>query len=248
MEDYDVVILDREFTIQSGAENLRDDKFTFLIEGLHGRQKGDIVSVCTPEDFITIGKQYSNIPPHGVFLPVNKLVTFKGSQDQYLLRYGQDGLRIFRYDPCKDVSRRFTDETARFWVSGTDTPVTLAEKVDKQFEKPEPIVFKAVMDYNVYSKRAKKKPKVLVVGDMYGADIVAANLLRQADDLDAEISTCLVKSYGLSQDILKHKMLVFTRTFDRFFGNIFSFCSSRVRYSNSWDKNLRYRNHSNPSP
>jgi len=226
---HDIVVADREFTFEKGEEKSWEERFQPILEFIAKQAKGEMLSISSFGDFLESGEAYKD------FLPANKLVTFKGYAGMYLLRYTVGGLNILSYDPTKPVLERFEDETNRF-LDGCIPPESLGAFIDEQYEKPDPRVLKAVIDHAVDTGKAPEHPKVLMVGDMYAADVILANLYKQQFGDEADVHSCLVKSYGLLHE--KRPTILITRIIDRSLGNLFSFCTDTKKHIRSWDREL----------
>lgn len=159
--NYDLIILDRDCTLHGyhAKERVRD--FDYVLQKI--KKKSEIVSNSSYDEMKRIRDVF------GFMLPVSKLVRFTGIASPCLLRFTGGELNIASYDT---ETGNFTDITNN--LSDGDR---LLEKIAFNYKKPNPIIVKAVIDYNKFiGSVPKEKARVLMVGDRYLTDIVCANL------------------------------------------------------------------------
>ncbi len=181
--NYDLIILDRDCTLQPYHSSERVPEFESTLQSLVG--KSELVSNSSYNEFLRICEIYGNL------MPINKLVKFAGEEDPYLLRYENGRLKAYKYSPTDHKLIDATSETI-----GEDN--ALKREISYNYKKPDPLVIQAVIDYK--KKSLGKKPNTLMVGDRYLTDIAAGNL--------AGIDTAKVKAYKPFSDKIS---LVLTR-------------------------------------
>lgn len=171
VDKYDLFPLDRDCTLQEYHGKREVPEFEETLEAIKG--KSEIISNSSFRTFLGIRDVYQD-------LPVNKLVRFSGFGCPHLLRIEDGELRIFSYVV---PSGTFSDATEE--LKGPND--SLVHEIEHPYDKPDPLVVRAVIDYNVFNGRVGPDPRTLMVGDAYLTDIVAGNL--------AGANTARVKPY-----------------------------------------------------
>lgn len=194
---YDFFLLDLDCTLRSFHGKARVPQFEKTLRDV--AKRSEIASNSSFETMLKIRDLYSYI------LPVSKLVKFKSSEDFHIIRCVNGWTTVYTYDV---ENKTFSDQTGQ-WMSSNDE---LADKIEINFKKPDPLFLTAIIDFNIHSGRLNKKnPRVLMVGDRYLTDIVGGNL--------AGIDTAIVTPYdpGSETGILR-----VIRPFDTLIGSIMS--------------------------
>lgn len=158
--EYDLFLLDRDCTLQPYHDTQRVPEFEKTLQRI--AHKSEIVSNSSFRTFLGIRDVYGDL------MPISKMIRLHGFGDPDLLRLDGGGLRVISYLP---YSRTFNDQTSEKALNGA-----LLFDVEHDYDKPDPLVIRAVVDWNIVTKRVPTQPRVLMVGDSYLTDIVAGNL------------------------------------------------------------------------
>jgi len=194
---YDLIILDRDCTIQKYHGNKRVAEFERTLKNI--AYKSEIASNSSFEELLNIRDVFNDI------IPVSSLVKFKSSDDPHLLRFNNGHLSVYQFIYGFDshngsgINRRIIDKTSEYAQGDV-----LLDEVVERIKKPSPIIIHSIISYNTEFARVSGLPKVLMVGDRYLTDMVAGNL--------AGIDTCLVKPYKPMSD--KMDLILFRYFYD----------------------------------
>jgi hypothetical protein len=174
-DSYDLIVLDRDCTLQRYHGEAREPEFEEVLSALG--HKAEILSNSSYREFRKIGDMYSDI------LPVSKLVHLRDETRPRLLRVDKGVLRAHIYtggyvQPCEHPLD-FTGIVVR--------DNDLAVPIVHDYKKPDPVTLRAVIEENLYNGRIFHDPRILMTGDRYLTDIVCGNL--------AGVETALVLPY-----------------------------------------------------
>tara|TARA_Y100000034_G_C6827191_1_gene373050 strand:+ start:145 stop:876 length:732 start_codon:yes stop_codon:yes gene_type:complete len=178
-DEYDLILLDRDCTLQHYHGTERVPEFEETLQKI--AYKSEIISNSSFGTFLGIGDIY------GFLFPANKLVRLSRLKYDHLLRVDDEGLRVFSYLPGL---RMFYEDTCGVMIPDG----SLRLEIEHNYDKPDPLVVTATIDWNIFNGKVSSDPKVLMVGDKYLTDIVAGNL--------AGVHTARVKPYKPTSDPL----------------------------------------------
>lgn len=200
VDDYDLILLDRDCTLQPYHGTERVPEFEEILRKI--APMAEIVSNSSFRTFLGIKDVFGDL------IPASKLVRLSGFKYDHLLRVNQEGLKIFGYSPH---SRNFGhgEDGVRSWDN------VFYFGIEHDYDKPDPLALRAVIDWNVSHGRVCPNPRVLMVGDAYLTDIVAGNL--------AGVDTARVKPH---KPISNPWYLILMRSFDSAVGTFMSRDSS----------------------
>ncbi|MFH1505740.1 MAG: hypothetical protein ABIE94_01990 [archaeon] len=217
----DIILMDNDLTLVDYRTTGREPKHEKTVAKI-----ADITEVVSFTPYAGMFRIAGAYPELGV----SKLLRFPDGHDsKHLVRFFNEHLIALRYHPEYLEGTRLVDDTENIFHPGGKNK----QHIRDVYEKPDPSVIEAIIEfYRQYKGLSRdKRPKILVVGDLYATDGMFAQSAADRYGMEVEMQFAQVNPFRFeSKGVWKKNILLSPlRRFDIGLGHQLSRRAARQR-------------------